>query len=158
MGEKITFDQYPGTPTQDKADMQDPRQFAQWVFAVGTPDSRPGFPNQPPMIPKQSWPDFSQMLWDLGFRHVKSKQKKWVIPGNNWVPGRLVDKKPKPGEIDLEQAAEFLMDTNPEIADKVITSDPEQAAEHAARMRETLLKTKERAEKLKAGLNGGSTT
>lgn len=137
----------PGVPTQEKADMFNPRQFAAWVFAVGTPDSRENFNTfQPPLIPSQSWQKMSEVLWKLGFRHVPAKQTHWVIPGNNWAPGRLVDKKPEPAEMDLETVAEFFKDTSPEIFEKVITMKPEDAEAHGNEMLSKLRQITERAD------------
>jgi hypothetical protein len=137
----------PTTPTQDKADMYNPRQFAAWVFAVGTPDSRKGFKDkfQPPLLPAQSWQAMSEVFWELGFRHHPSLQKKWVFPGNNWVPGRLVDKKPEPNVLDLETAVEFLQDTNPEIFDKIVKADPAELNKQGEEMRQKLLEIAQRA-------------
>ena len=144
----------PGIPTQDKADMFNERQFAAWVFAVGTPDSRPGHESdfQPPLLPAQSWQAMSVVLWKLGFRHIPAKQTHWVIPGNNWVPGRLVDKKPEPQSLDMETMVEFLQDTNPEIFEKIVKADPEELEAHGVEMRQKLVEIAERANRLKGQL------
>ena len=149
----------PGVPTQDKADMFNERQFAAWVFAVGTPDSRPGHETdfQPPLLPAQCWQAMSVVLWKLGFRHIPAKQTHWVIPGNNWVPGRLVDKKPEPQELDLETVAEFFKETNPEIYDKVITATPEELAPRANEMLQKLQEIGNKSATLKGQLPETST-
>ncbi|OMC55449.1 hypothetical protein A5747_13315 [Mycobacterium sp. IS-836] len=127
--------------------MENPEQFAAWAFAAGVPDPRgktlPGkFPNQP-MINPNCFAAFSQMLWDLGFRHHEELQTKWVKPGtgpySNFQTWDLVDAKPVMEQILVEEFPEIakkLTQVTPENHRQAVKEQTEALQEAFARLQE----------------------
>lgn len=125
---------------QDQADMNDPEQFAAWVWAAGIPDARgERYPNQP-MIPAPNFPAVSAMLWALGFRHHAELQTQWVKSA--FGP-------------DMNFQAWGLTDVAPVAAEMLVDQSPEQAAAVAARAAELALMTPEKHAEAQSGAVAG---
>jgi len=107
-------------PLQKDCDPKDPKRFAAWVFGAGVPDVgvREGtyIPN---LIAPQLSEKISEMLWDFGFRHHPSKQKKWIDgAGGLGTIGKIVDEPPKLDSLEA-LAEEFLAEENPQLLEAI---------------------------------------
>lgn len=73
-------------PTQDAADMSDPRQHSAWArLSFPAPNKDMGDVPIHPIVR----PDMSERDWDFGFRHHPELQTKWLIPGDHPEAGYL---------------------------------------------------------------------
>lgn len=86
---------------QADADMTDPRQHFAWALAFfPSPNQAMGdVPIHPTVRPL-----FSQMLWDLGYRHHPELQTKWFVPGDHPEAGYLN----VPILVDAEQYQQYM--------------------------------------------------
>lgn len=94
-------------PTIDNCDPEDPREAFQWAFVA-----LPFAGSTPLMVDPNIRPEWSQLFWDLGFRHHPELQTKRVIPPHRGPQHALnpsvmvVDKdEPDPDPVVIQDPA-----------------------------------------------------
>jgi hypothetical protein len=151
-------------PTQDTADMGDPREHFSWALCAF-----PGANKQMGDIPLHPMvrPELSQRLWDFGFRWNAELQTKWLIPGDHPEAGYLnapvvVDRQayeeylaahadPDADAEKWKAAAEtMLAQLDPKLAARIKTMTPEEKAAALESQRENLPAAFDRLAQLRA--------
>lgn len=117
-------------PQQKDCDTNDPKKFAAWAFAAGLPDVGVRAGNYiPNLISPQLVEGVSEMLWHFGFRHIPSKQTKWIDGvGALGSVGQIVDKEPDVDPVTV-LAEQFLAEEDPRLLEAIKKAPPEKKQE-----------------------------
>lgn len=113
-------------PRQENCDTNAKKQMAAWCWAAGVQDPRDASHVRIPLVLPQLCEGISEMLWDFGFRHHPELQKKWIDGVGAMGVVAAIVKEPPAGDILETAGKEFLLESNPELAERIKNASPEE--------------------------------